>query len=54
MAKTLEQLTQDALGAQQFQILTLVARCEKQQEEIARLTALLPKDTDPPREGGRG
>ncbi len=45
MAKTLEQLTQEALGAQQFQLLKLIAQNDALREE---LDALKAKSTAPP------
>jgi hypothetical protein len=42
MAKTFEQLIQEALGAQQLQILKLVAQLEQQKEEIAALKPTPP------------
>jgi uncharacterized coiled-coil protein SlyX len=45
MAKTLEQLTQEALGAQQFQILKLAAQLDALREE---LDALKAKTATPP------
>ena len=46
MAKTLEELTQQALGAQQFQILKMAAQLEALKEELDALKAATAPKTD--------
>lgn len=49
MAKTLDVLVQEALGAQLLQILRLQAQIEAAQDEVARLSPKKPTDEHEPK-----